>query len=124
MNDTTLLLRQIHPSFIQAGRVTSQAFTPTPKDDRQLSTYDGDQISAAAAFEHYTTQIKCQSIGVYAVRVDECRELELEVKADPEPYPEHVVIDFGERTPNAIKTVGKALREKAVARGWQHVLEQ
>ena len=121
MNDTTLLLRQIHPSFVQAGRVTSQAFTPTSKDSRQLSTYDGDQISAAGAFEHYTRQPQCQSIGVYAVRVDECRELHLEVKADPEPYPEHVVIGFGDRTPNAIKTVAKALREKAVARGWQHI---
>ena len=120
MNDDTLLLRQIHPSFVQGGRVTSQAFTPTPKDDRQLSTYDGDQISASAAFDHYTTQINCQSFGVYAVRVGECRELQLEVRADPEPYPEHVVIDFGDRPPKAIKSVGKALREKAVARGWQH----
>ena len=121
MNDTTLLLRQIHPSFIQDGRVSSQAFTPTPKDNRQLSTYDGDQISAAAAFNHYTRQLQCRSMGVFAVMVNECRELQLEVKADPEPYPEHVVIDFGERTANAIKTVGKALREKAVARGWQHL---
>ncbi len=118
MNVTTLLLRQIHPSFIQAGRVTSQAFTPTPKDNRQPSTYDGDQISAAAAFAHYTSQLKCHSIGVYAVRVDECEELGLTVEVDPEPYPEHVVIDFGERTANEIKTVGKALREKAVTRGW------
>ena len=117
MNDTTLLLRQIHPNFIHNGRVTSQAFTPT-QDNRQLSTYDGDQISAAAAFDHYTRQLQCRSIGVYAVRMDECRELLLEVFADPEPYPEHVVIDFGDRTANAIKTVGKALREKAVTRGW------
>ncbi len=121
MNDNTLLLRQIHPSFIQNGRVTSQAFTPTPKDNHQLSTYDGDQISAAAAYDHYTSQLQCRSIRVYAVQVAECRELRREVQADPEPYLEHVVIDFGERTVNANKTVGKALREKAVVRGWLYL---
>jgi hypothetical protein len=37
MTPETLLLRQIHPSFVQAGRVTSQAFRPTPKDGSLLS---------------------------------------------------------------------------------------
>ena len=52
MNNETLLLRQIHPSFIQAGHITSQAFRPTPKDQNKLSVYDGDQISAEDAWQH------------------------------------------------------------------------
>ena len=46
MTGATLLLRQIHPSFIQAGFVTSQAFRPTPKDQSKFSVYDGDLISS------------------------------------------------------------------------------
>ena len=64
MNDTTLLYRQIHPSFVQDGRVTSQAFRPTPKDQNQLSVYDGDLIGPPAAFEHYTEKLKHASVGV------------------------------------------------------------
>ncbi|OQC41352.1 MAG: hypothetical protein BWX66_00754 [Deltaproteobacteria bacterium ADurb.Bin058] len=47
MNVHTLLLRQIHPDFIQNQRVSSQAFRPTPKDERKLSVYDGDLITPA-----------------------------------------------------------------------------
>ena len=42
MTPDTLLLRQIHPSFMQYGRVTSLAFRPTPKDEGFLSVGDGD----------------------------------------------------------------------------------
>ena len=51
MTGTTLLLRQIHPSFVQDGRVTSQAFRPTPKDESLLSVYDGDQITPEGGVE-------------------------------------------------------------------------
>ena len=44
MTDSTMLLRQIHPAFVQADQATSQAFRPTPKDDGKLSVYDGDKI--------------------------------------------------------------------------------
>jgi len=46
MTDETLVHRQIHPSFVQAGFPTSQAFRPTPKDESKLSVYDGDMITA------------------------------------------------------------------------------
>jgi hypothetical protein len=46
MKPETVLLRQVHPDFIPDGQLTSQAFMPFPKDDGQLSVYDGDQISA------------------------------------------------------------------------------
>ena len=46
MNNSTNLFRQISPTFIKDGQVTSQAFTPTRKDEKKLSVYDGDQFSA------------------------------------------------------------------------------
>ena len=57
MNDATLMLRQIHPSFIKQGQITSQAFRPTIKDDKKLSVYDNDMITAEKAYEHYTKKL-------------------------------------------------------------------
>jgi hypothetical protein len=120
MTGATLLLRQVHPSFVQAGRVTSQAFRPTPKDDGQLSVYDGDQIKPEAAWDHYTTTLACASVGSLAVTVDECAAEELTAKPDPDPFPEHVVIDFTSLSDKQAEKKGKKLKAKAEARGWMH----
>ena len=120
MTGTTLLLRQVHPSFVQAGRVTSQAFRPTPKDESLLSVYDGDQITPEKSWFHFTSQKDCSSIGVMAVTVDECAAEALTARPDPEPFPEHAVIDFTGLTNNQCEKKCKKLRMKAEARGWQY----
>ena len=56
------LFRQVHPSWIQAGKPTSQAFKPTPKDEGLLSVSRGAKTSAAAAFELHTRGKRCQSV--------------------------------------------------------------
>jgi hypothetical protein len=118
MNDATLLLRQIHPGFVQEGRVSSQAFRPTPKDEQRLSVYDGDQIGPQPAYEHYTTTLGFQSVGVMGVSVAECGTLELSVYPDPLPFQEHAVIDFSAFGKNAVEKKAKLLRARAEARGW------
>ena len=118
MNGNTVLLRQVHPSFIQKGRVTSQAFRPTPKDEHKLSTYDGDQIQPWPAFQHYTEVLRFESVGVLGVTVTECGDLKLAVTPDPKPFPEHVVIDFSEFDKRAVESKAKSLRDKALPRGW------
>ncbi len=118
MNSTTLLLRQIHPGFIQNGRVTSQAFRPTPKDEQKLSMYDRDQIAPQAAHRHYTETLGCASIGVLGVTVAECTELDLPAIPDPEPFLEHVVLDYSAFPKNVIETKAKLLKSKAETRGW------
>lgn len=118
MDNNTLLLRQIHPAFVQQGRVTSQAFRPTPKDQNRLSVYDGDQITANNAFEHYTQQLGYSSMGVLAVTIDECNDVQLPVQPDPEPYPEHVVIEIAGLGKRDIEIRAKQLRTKAELRGW------
>jgi hypothetical protein len=117
MTETTVLLRQIHPSFVQNGRPTSQAFRPTPKDENQLSVYDGDQIAADVAWEHYTSSLELASVGVFGLSVAECTEQSLEVKPDPAPFPEHVLIDFSAFSPREIEKKSKLLKSKAEARG-------
>lgn len=118
MNDTTLLLRQVHPSFVQDGRPSSQAFRPTPKDEQKLSVYDGDQITPAHAWEHYSNKLGMQSCGVMAVTLAECSALELPVTPDPEPFPEHALIDFSALGKSATEKKAKLLKAKAETRGW------
>ena len=118
MNQDTLLHRQVHPNFIRNGETTSQAFTPTPKDNNQLSVYDGDMISASAAWEHYTGILGFRSGGVMSVSVTECQAIDLSVFSDPTDFPEHTLIEFGELTKRQITTKAKLLRQYANARGW------
>ena len=120
MTEATLLLRQIHPSFTQAGFATSQAFRFTPKDKSKLSVYDGDQITAEASWLHYTTQLQHKSVGTLAVTVAECTEENLPSLPDPDPFPEHAVIDFTGLAEKKCYTKSKKLQAKAQARGWLH----
>lgn len=118
MNSDTLLLRQVHPNFIQDGRVSSQAFRPTPKDQSLLSVYDGDQIDPTAAHDHYTGTLGLPSIGVMGVQVRECEALELPACPDPKPFREHAVIDFRSHGRKATESKAKQLRARAEHRDW------
>lgn len=118
MTPTTLLLRQIHPSFIQDGRVTSQAFRPTPKDEFLLSVDNGDRISAEASWQRFIANPACKSVGVQAVSHAECTVHELTVIEDGTPHPEHCSIDFRAFDKKAIEKKAKLLRAQAEMRGW------
>lgn len=118
MTPNTLLLRQIHPSFVQNQRVTSQAFHPTPKDEKKLSVYDGDQISPKKAFKHYVEEQKLKSVGVLGVSVFECEQENLPIIPDPSIFREHVIINFSDFSNREIKKKAKYLRAKASSRGW------
>jgi hypothetical protein len=124
MNENTLLLRQINPVFAQPdGTIMSQAFNPTKEHRFQLSVYDGDQIDAHRAWQHFSQ--KLTSAGVMAVTGDECEKEQLTYLPDPAPFPEHALIDFariaGSETPlsnGQRKQKAKNLRNKAIQRGW------
>ena len=103
--------------------MTSQVFEPTPKDGNRLSVYDGDQIAAENAWRHFTGELGYASIGVVAITVSECASFDLEVYADPEPFPEHAVIDFAASTKGQRKKVARQLRDIAQIRGWQYYAE-
>ena len=123
MNSGTLLHRQVNPSWMQQGRITSQVFKPTPKDHYRLSVYDGDQVTALQAWLHYTTELGFASIGVLAVTVAECEALDLAAEPDPEPFPAHAVIRFDACTPSQIEKKAKRLKAAGEARGWLHQAE-
>ncbi len=85
-----------------------------------LSTYDGDQISAAVSWLHYTSQLGLESCGVMSVTPAECAQARLQVIPDGVPYPEHVSISFIGLTAGQIRSVSKILTLAANARGWQY----
>lgn len=116
MTSETELHRQIHPKMLLPDGTgpSSLAFLPSEKDDyRYLSVYDGDQVSAKAAFDHYTIQQGLASVGSFSLAVKACEALALSVRPDPAPFPAHVVIDFGPSLTNRQrKTLAKRLRNK------------
>lgn len=119
MTPATLLLRQVNPSWVRKGRITSQAFRPTLKDNGQLSVYDGDQITPQQAHTHYTRLLELNSVGIMAVTVAECEQQDLPVAPDPRPFPEHVLVDFRAFSNSDIRTKAKHLAQAAILRGWQ-----
>jgi len=117
---STLLLRQVNPSWLQHGRITSQVFKPTPKDNERLSVYDGDQISPERSWGHYTTTLGHVSVGVMAVTVAECDARRLPVEPDPTPFPAHAVIRFDGFSNSQKEKSAKYLKRAAENRGWQY----
>lgn len=120
MNSETLLHRQVNPSWVQGDFVTSQAFRPTPKDEKRLSVYDGDQVGPMDSWRHFTGDLGFGSVGVVSVTVAECEEQELPAEPNPEPFPEHVVINFDSCTSSEIKKKSKHLKKAAEIRGWMY----
>jgi len=49
-------------------------------------------------------------------------ELSLPVLSDPEPFPEHALIDFSKYSYPQSEKLAKKLRQKAVERDWLYVL--
>lgn len=123
MTAATLLHRQVNPVWVQAGRITSQVFKPTPKDEKRLSVYDGDQITAEDAWGHFTGSLGHSSVGVVAVTVGECAQQELPAEPDSTPFPEHVLIRFDDCSKSQIEKKAKHLKKAAETRGWQYEAE-
>jgi hypothetical protein len=118
VTDDTLLLRQVHPGFIQNNRPSSQVFRPTPKDENKLSVYNGDLIAAEPSWRHYTGVLGRKSVGVLAVTVRECSDQGLTAASSPEVFKEHAHIDFGACSASQVEKKGKKLLALALARGW------
>ena len=114
-----LLLRQVHPNFIVEGRISSQAFLPTAKDDKKLSVNRNSMVSAKEAFELHTQEKKLKSTGVWAVSVEEVVSLDsLAIEPDPIEVPiqdrSHALIDFSKLpSESRIRSTAKNLAEKA-----------
>jgi hypothetical protein len=111
-------MRQINPSFIQNGRVTSQAFRPTPKDENELSVYNGDLISPEKSWLHFTVTQSFKSAGVMAVSHEQCIEQSVPVIYNGIPFAEHAYLSFSNMSKKEIERKAKVLMSKAQERNW------
>jgi hypothetical protein len=122
-DEDELLLRQVHPNFITEHRVTSQAFLPTPKDDKKLSVNRNTMITPIESYEHHTVKKKLQSGGVWGVSVGEVSHYDsLSIESDPISDPvddqSHCLINFSKLSSESrIKAMAKQLAAKARDRG-------
>jgi hypothetical protein len=122
MTPTTLLYRQAHPKFVPDGQLTSQAFYPFPNDARLLSVYDGDQISAAEAYRHYTQELGNESHSVWSVTKAEADGETVTASPDPlTDFPYHAKIDFTGKSDKECRKIAKKLKAWATARGCQYL---
>ena len=116
MKADTLLLRQVHPNWIKGDKLLSVAFRPFPKDENQLSVYDGDQITPEASWDHFTQNFKAD--GTWAVTPTETANLSLPASPLVEGYfPEHCIIDFTGHDLKAQKAKSTLLAIQAEKRG-------
>lgn len=122
-----LIWRNVNPSWIDNGEVSSQAFRPTPKDKKQLSGAREDAVSAAEHFVEFTQKLGLDSVGVWAVTVDESHSASLRCIYDadaptaPDPCPTgHTYIDYRDHGNSKIRKIGSTLRDFAEGRGCQH----
>lgn len=120
MTDATLLLRQVNPQFCSNGRPSYQVFRLTDSDKGLLSVYDGDLITAADAWKHWTEVAKKKSVGAVAVSVAECVAEDLTPRSDPEPFPSHAVIDCTPHSESEYRVKRLVLFNYATVRGWLH----
>jgi hypothetical protein len=129
--DIKLLFRQVHPNHWDGKNPNSVAFSPTPKDDDQLSVDDGNRVTPEIAWDHFTNKLGFKSAGTWAVSPEEVLETpKIDLSRDPvvnaedpaKNNPAHCVIDFsklsskGER-----KKAAQTLALKASARGCQYL---
>ena len=119
MKPETPLHRSIHPTKLNPGGAMDYlAFRPNSADKDQLSLYDGDQITAEAAWQHYTRD-GARSHGIGTVTVANATAAGTPAKSDPTDFPEHVLADFSSLAGRKAKQVAAAtLCGFANARGW------
>jgi len=123
MDNNTLLLRQVHPSWVVGNVISqqvfsSQTFKPTPKDAGLLSVYNGCNFDANSAYDHYTNEQNLQSAGVVAVTCEECNGVPIPVIEDNEPFEGHCCLDYQSLSGNAVKKAAAVLKCFAQNRGW------
>jgi hypothetical protein len=122
-----MLWRNVHPTWIDNGAMTSQAFRPTGKDAGRLSTARSGVVTAQEHFTEHTESRGLESAGVWAISVGEASELELPCMYDehspslPQPAPKgHTSIDFSGLSGGETRKKAGALRDRAESRGRRH----
>jgi len=125
-DEKELLLRQVNPSFVRAGRPSSKVFEPKPRDAGLLSIVRERTRAAAEAYEFFVKIPKCRSVGILAVTVGDCVSEELPAHDAPLVAADdgidddaHGIIDFRAVTSaDDVEEKAVALHRAAMSRGY------
>jgi len=80
---------------------------------------NGDIVSAEQSYQNYTSEGR-SSVGVLAVTVGECQQMNLDVEDDCiQKPPAHALIVFCGLSRKKREDYAKILRDKARKRGWK-----
>ena len=110
----TPLHRQLVSSWVINGRITSQGFKPTKKDNNVLSLAHGDLVSPIESQRKHR-QRGYQSDAVATVNGLDCLSVNLDPVHDADPYPEHVSLPFPESASNSQRNdIARRLAAKAL----------
>lgn len=116
-----LMLRNVHPNFVDNGRVGSDGFAPSEQHDFKLSVDFNILSSPYESFVRHTELNGLPSAGVFGVTIGEFEDYKVECVADPEPAnPAHALADFKEVRAVAkskVRKTGRALAAIATKRG-------
>lgn len=113
--------RQINPNFIDDGIPSSQAFSPTRKDEGKLSLDRSATVSAEAAHEGFLSR-GLRSEAVFGLTPEEFAQGDSPVECFESPLddnPNHSHADFNGLSKGKIKRKAKELKVLAVRRGCQ-----
>jgi hypothetical protein len=118
-----VMLRQVHPNWIQKGDVTSAAFRPSPKDSNELSVDRSALVSAEAAFKNFKARgfvseaVFGISVGEFSAESIPCFPAPIEPSENDSGNPTHAVANYSVHTKSQQQIVAQRLKLKAIARG-------
>ena len=114
IDDATPLHRQLVHNWIRNGRITSQGFRPTRKDDNILSLAHGEIVSPEESQQRHRAR-GYQSDAVATITGADCRQVNLRPIHDGDPAPEHVSMPFPPDASNSQRNdVARRLAAKAI----------
>lgn len=124
-NSSLFLYRQIHPTWVVNSRVTSMAFKPSKNHNFELSVSSSDKTTEQQSFVFHTQTLSKQSVGVWAVTVEEVLQVELKTyespKMDDPKDPAHCHVDFTNQLTNSqLQNKADKLVSNARDRGQLH----
>jgi hypothetical protein len=121
-----ILLRQIHPKFIENGEPSSDRFRPSEQDANLLSLDREALVTPSESHANYTATGKL-SEAVFGLSVLEFQDENIICSEDPivktETIPAnraHCLADYSAHALKQQKIIGKKLKRVALARGRLH----
>ena len=113
-DDDVLLLRIVHPAWMEDSTLSSLVFRPSRGEP--ISVFDGSMITPEDAFHRFSKDHV--AYGVVGVSVGEVLGLGITIEEDREPYPEHTSLVFPDCTKREERKLSGELRDCALSRGW------